>query len=158
MPPTTPGRTPAWRLADLARHTGLALHGPDREVTGLSADSRRVRPGELFVAVPGTTRDGASFVADALRAGAAAVCTVHEVPGVPTLVAADPRAALADLAAAFYRWPARDVSLAGITGLSPPSRGLASSRRRRSPAPTTWRQWCAAPAAAARPSMPRPRR
>jgi len=116
MPPTTPGRTPAWRLADLARHTGLALHGPDREVTGLSADSRRVRPGELFVAVPGTTRDGASFVADALRAGAAAVCTVHEVPGVPTLVAADPRAALADLAAAFYRWPARDVSLAGITG------------------------------------------
>ena len=116
MSSTTPGERPAWRLAALARHTGLALHGADVEITGLSADSRRVRPGDLFVAVPGTRTDGAEFVSAALGAGAAAVCTVRPMDGVPTLVAADPRAALADLAAAYHGWPAREVSLAGITG------------------------------------------
>ena len=116
MSSTIPGDRPAWRLADLARHTGLALHGADVEITGLTADSRRVRPGDLFVAVPGTRTDGAEFVPAALAAGAAAVCAPHAVDGVPTLVAADPRAALADLAAAYHGWPAREVSLAGITG------------------------------------------
>ena len=104
------------QLGDLARGAGLPLHGADIPVTGLTADSRAVRPGELFVAVPGTQQDGARFVADALRAGAAAVCTTAPVEGVPTLVAEDPRKALADLAAAYYRWPTRDVALVGITG------------------------------------------
>ena len=97
-------------------HAGLRGSAFAPAVTGLTADSRDVRPGELFVAVPGTQQDGAEFVADALRAGAAAVCATAPVAGVPTLVADDPRKALADLAAAYYRWPARDVALVGITG------------------------------------------
>lgn len=103
-------------LGELARAAGLPLHGADVPITGLSADSRTVRPGELFVAVPGTRQDGAAFVADALRAGAAAVCASSVVAGVPTILAADPRQALADLAAAYYRHPARDVALVGVTG------------------------------------------
>jgi UDP-N-acetylmuramoyl-L-alanyl-D-glutamate--2,6-diaminopimelate ligase len=103
-------------LDALARETGLVLLGDAVEVTGISADSRHVRPGDLFVAVPGGTHDGARFVADALAAGAAAVCTTSPVAGVPTLVAADPRRALADLAAALYDHPARDVALVGVTG------------------------------------------
>ena len=104
------------RLAGLARATGLALQGDDVEVRGLCADSRQVQAGDLFVAVPGATHDGARFVADALRAGAVAVCTVRAVNGTPTLVADDPRLALADLAAEFYDHPTRDVALVGITG------------------------------------------
>lgn len=114
--PVAPRPRAPRRLAELAHAAGLALHGDDREVTGLSADSRRVQPGSLFVAVPGTTADGAAFVADAVAAGAVAVCASEPVSGVPTLVAADPRAALADLAAAWHGWPAREVSLVGITG------------------------------------------
>ena len=99
-------------LPRLAAGEGVrgAMHARTRELDG------DVRPGELFVAVPGTQQDGAEFVADALRAGAAAVCATAPVAGVPTLVADDPRKALADLAAAYYRWPARDVALVGITG------------------------------------------
>ncbi len=103
-------------LDALARETGLVLLGEPVEVTGLAADSRQVRRGDLFVAVPGGTHDGARFVEDALAAGAAAVCTTSPVEGVPTLVAADPRAALADLAAALFDHPARDVALVGVTG------------------------------------------
>lgn len=103
-------------LSELARATGLPLHGEDVMVRGLCADSRTVQPGDLFVAVPGATHDGTHFVADAVRGGAAAVCAAARVDGVPTLVADSPRAALADLAAAFLGHPTRDVSLVGVTG------------------------------------------
>ena len=112
--PIAPQR--ATRLSVLARQTGLVPFGDDVEITGLAADSRRVAPGDLFVAVPGAQHDGRRFVEGAVAAGAAAVCTTIPVEGVPTLVAAEPRAALADLAAAFYDHPAREVALVGVTG------------------------------------------
>jgi UDP-N-acetylmuramoyl-L-alanyl-D-glutamate--2,6-diaminopimelate ligase len=115
---TSPAR-PAARpqpLSELARATGLAAHGEDVMVHDLCADSRLVQPGDLFVAVPGSTHDGARFLADAVRAGAAAVCAAAPLDGVPTLVADSPRAALADLAAAFLGHPTRDVWLVGVTG------------------------------------------
>ena len=59
------------------------------EIAGLTADSRLVRPGYLFVAVAGTKADGARFIADAVAKGAAAVLTgsatdVVSQPGVPS--------------------------------------------------------------------------
>ncbi|HEX5580129.1 MAG TPA: Mur ligase family protein [Gemmatimonadaceae bacterium] len=116
MSSITAPQAPPRRLSELGRAAGLRLHGDDLAVTGLCADSRRVRPGDLFVAVPGTSQDGARFVSDAVRAGAAAVCASTPADGVPTLVAADPRAALADLAAVFHGYPAREVAIVGITG------------------------------------------
>ncbi len=104
------------RLSDLGRAIGAALHGGDVRITGLAVDSRAVRPGDLFVALPGTRDDGARYVADATARGAAGVMAREPASGLPTLVVVDPRAALAPLAASFYGHPARRLRLVGITG------------------------------------------
>lgn len=103
-------------LADLARRAGLTLAGDDATVTGLAIDSRKLRAGDLFVALPGTKADGLAFVEDARARGAVAVCAERAVAGVPTIVAADVRVALSRLAALWYDEPARDMRLVGITG------------------------------------------
>ncbi|HWE62275.1 MAG TPA: UDP-N-acetylmuramoyl-L-alanyl-D-glutamate--2,6-diaminopimelate ligase, partial [Chloroflexota bacterium] len=82
-------------------------------------DSRRVEPGDLFVAVPGTATDGHAHVGAAVAAGAVAVVVERAevcVPDAPCLVVPSSRAALADLAAAFYGFPARTLCVTGITG------------------------------------------
>lgn len=87
-------------------------------VTGIAFDSRRVKPGDLFVAVPGFKTDGARFIPDALARGAVGVVVQTGVPAEAPFVVevADPRAALADLAAAFYGQPSRSLRLVGVTG------------------------------------------
>jgi UDP-N-acetylmuramoyl-L-alanyl-D-glutamate--2,6-diaminopimelate ligase len=104
------------RLSDLARAASATLVGADLEVDGIAADSRQVRAGHLFVAIPGARADGARFIPEALRRGAVAVCAKQPADSVPTLVVPDPRGALAALAAAFYRHPARELTLIGLTG------------------------------------------
>ena len=60
----------------LTELTGLAAGpGPDPEIVGLSADSRTIRPGCLFAALPGTRQDGRAFAADAVARGAVAILT-----------------------------------------------------------------------------------
>ena len=62
------------RLSDLAPDEGVRLVGdPATEVGGISANSRAVRPGDLFAALSGSRADGRRFVADALARGAVAV-------------------------------------------------------------------------------------
>jgi UDP-N-acetylmuramoyl-L-alanyl-D-glutamate--2,6-diaminopimelate ligase len=87
-------------------------------VSGLALDSRRVQPGDLFLALPGTTTDGARFVPQAVAAGAAAVLTERPdlSASVPLLRVPDARAAAASIAAAFYDWPARQLRVSGVTG------------------------------------------
>ena len=113
------------RLSELVR--GLGLAGPvgaDPEVTGVEHDSRRVRPGDLFVALPGERFDGRAFAAAAVAAGAVAVVGPEPVAAgaavaVPWLVAASPggpRALLGPLAARAYGHPERELILAGVTG------------------------------------------
>src|SRR4051812_27655637 len=87
------------------------------DVLGLSHDSRRVKPGDLFVAMPGTQVDGAQFVADAVKAGAVAVLAERKVAAdVPCFVAGSARKALALAAANFYRKPAADMMMLAVTG------------------------------------------
>jgi len=91
------------------------------EVTGISADSRRVRPGFLFVAIAGTKADGASFIADAIAKGAVAVLVgaqtdVGDVATVPVLRAEEPRRALALMAARFF--VAQPETIVAVTGTS----------------------------------------
>ena len=92
------------------------------EIGGLSLDSRSVRPGDLFAAMPGTRADGRQFVAAAQRAGAVAVLGDREAvtaTDLPALVADEPRAALARVAARFYgRQPATVVAVTGTSGKS----------------------------------------
>ena len=65
------------RLRDLIEGTDIDVHGQatpgEIEIRGLTADSRRVEPGWLFAALPGTRADGRAFIDDALTRGAAAV-------------------------------------------------------------------------------------
>jgi UDP-N-acetylmuramoyl-L-alanyl-D-glutamate--2,6-diaminopimelate ligase len=88
--------------------------------SGLASDSREVKPGYLFAALPGARADGKAFMADAVKRGAVAVLgapnirPVAEALGVRFIADANPRLRLARLAAAFYREQPEIV--AAITG------------------------------------------
>lgn len=100
------------------------------EISGVAADSRKVKPGDLFVAVPGTKSDGLSFVPQALQAGAAAVVAERavDVPaGIAVIRVPDARRTLALCAAAvFARQP--DV-IAAVTGTSGKTSVVAFTRQ-----------------------------
>src|ERR1700693_6365332 len=109
------------KLADIARGVpGASLDGNGEvEVTGIAFDSRRVKPGDLFVAVTGLHEDGHVFAADAVAKGAVAVALERSVPvpaGTPVLRLPSTRIGLAEIAAEFYGRPARRLKVAGITG------------------------------------------
>jgi UDP-N-acetylmuramoyl-L-alanyl-D-glutamate--2,6-diaminopimelate ligase len=101
------------RLSEL---TGLPSSA-DPEITGLTEDSRRVGPGMVFVAVPGTALDGHAFVADAISRGAVAIVAERDVAAaVPVVRVPSGRSALAEMAARFYGHPARKLDIIGFTG------------------------------------------
>ncbi len=105
------------QLDQLLSGTGVAT-AAGVEVTSLAYDNRAVRPGTLFFCVPGFTRDGHDFAADAVAKGAVALVVERELPdlGVPQVKVASVRASMAPLAAAFHGDPTRDLKTAGITG------------------------------------------
>jgi UDP-N-acetylmuramoyl-L-alanyl-D-glutamate--2,6-diaminopimelate ligase len=89
----------------------------DPEVTGLCYDSRRLKVGDCFVAIPGTHTDGHRYVETALRDGAvAAVVQRRAGTGWPQVVVPDTRRALALMASTFYRHPSRNLVVVGVTG------------------------------------------
>ncbi|RUM99792.1 UDP-N-acetylmuramoyl-L-alanyl-D-glutamate--2,6-diaminopimelate ligase [Pseudaminobacter arsenicus] len=93
----------------------------DMEVSGVSSDSRQVRPGDLFVAVAGSKADGASFAADAQKRGAAAIVAARGAAlgalSIPVIATDEPRRALALLAARFFsRQPETMVAVTGTSG------------------------------------------
>jgi UDP-N-acetylmuramoyl-L-alanyl-D-glutamate--2,6-diaminopimelate ligase len=93
----------------------------DLEVGGVTADSRMVKPGSLFVAVPGTKADGLGFVPAAVAAGAAAIVAEHPPQAaLPDHIAfvrvANARRALALIAAKFF--PRQPHVIAAVTGTS----------------------------------------
>src|SRR5215218_4171025 len=94
--------------------------GPDDvEITGLAFDNRAVVPGALFFCVPGFTRDGHDFAADAVARGAAALVVTRPLGlGVPELLVDDVRRAMATAAARFHGDPTATLKVAGITGTS----------------------------------------
>ena len=100
------------KLRDLLRDVPLrsTRNDLDTEISSVTPDSRLVKKGALFVAIPGTAKDGAQFVPQARDKGAAAILTNDDVE--------DPRAALALIAANFYGRPADKLSLVGVTGTS----------------------------------------
>jgi UDP-N-acetylmuramoyl-L-alanyl-D-glutamate--2,6-diaminopimelate ligase len=90
---------------------------PDLLISGIAIDSRAVKPGYLFVAMKGGSVDGHDYIQKAIDNGAAAV--VGEVGRIdnPTYIGLEnPRQALTWLAAAFYDWPARKLTVIGVTG------------------------------------------
>lgn len=93
---------------------------PDPEILGISQDSREVKAGWLFAALPGSRADGRAFIEAAVRNGAAAVMALPgtQVPeGAAFVPAENPRRALALAAAKFYgRQPAHVVAVTGTNG------------------------------------------
>ncbi len=127
VPPTSrlpePRPLPApRRLPDLFDRPEL----PDLPVSGVSLSDRLVRPGGLFVALPGLTTHGARFAAAAERAGAVAVVTdaagreligaAADPVAIPVIVLADPRTAMGALAARVYGEPAEQLTMIAVTG------------------------------------------
>ncbi|MEA2217947.1 MAG: UDP-N-acetylmuramoyl-L-alanyl-D-glutamate--2,6-diaminopimelate ligase [Solirubrobacteraceae bacterium] len=97
---------------------GAAAGGAaDVEVTGLALDNRRVAPGDAFFCVRGFTRDGHDFAADAVARGAVALVVDHPLSlGVPEVVVADVRAAMAPAAARLHGDPTAVLRTVGVTG------------------------------------------
>lgn len=106
------------RLADLAMALDLPTHDdPGVTVSRVTTDSRDIRPGDLFVAIPGEVFDGNAFVEDAVASGAAAVVTTRtDISGIPRIVSADTLTVLRDLATIVRR--DIDVPVIAITGSS----------------------------------------
>ena len=89
------------------------------QVAGLAYDSRKVKEGDLFVAIPGARQDGARFIGDAIRRGARVVVAETLPEGCENVVlvrVSDSRSALARMAANFYDHPSRKMQLIGVTG------------------------------------------
>jgi len=116
------GRGPI-RLLKLLRGVeadGAAAHG-DLEIAEVAYDSRKVKPGTLFVAIHGEKTDGNEFVGDAIARGAVAIVSEHARPeAIPAEVAwlkvPYARRALASIAANYFGRPAEVLKLIGVTG------------------------------------------
>ena len=95
----------------------LAGEAASIEITGLAYDSRAVKLGDLFFCVSGFSSDGHEFAPASVHSGA--VTLVVERPlglGVPEVLVASVRAAMAPVAASFYGHPARELCVVGVTG------------------------------------------
>jgi UDP-N-acetylmuramoyl-L-alanyl-D-glutamate--2,6-diaminopimelate ligase len=91
---------------------------PAVDIAGIAFDSRKVKPGFLFVALQGFSMDGHRYIADAVERGAAAVVGMQPHPGtsMPYIQVEDSRKALAYLSAAWHGFPARKLTMIGVTG------------------------------------------
>ncbi|RME74466.1 MAG: UDP-N-acetylmuramoyl-L-alanyl-D-glutamate--2,6-diaminopimelate ligase, partial [Chloroflexi bacterium] len=105
-------------LSALPDYSLLAPAGTPVEVSAITADSRRVQPGALFVAYRGVSVDGHRFIPQAIERGAAAIVLEEpQIPApVPLIRVPNGREALAHLSAAWYGFPARKMTMVGITG------------------------------------------
>jgi UDP-N-acetylmuramoyl-L-alanyl-D-glutamate--2,6-diaminopimelate ligase len=116
-PHTSLAQVTSWTGADLRPRSSAAV-----EATGLSLSSQRVRPGDIYAALPGSKVHGATYAADAVAAGAVAILTDEQgAAGIgdtatPLLVLENPRSVLGRLAAMLYAEPALALTLMAVTG------------------------------------------
>ncbi|MBT2273560.1 UDP-N-acetylmuramoyl-L-alanyl-D-glutamate--2,6-diaminopimelate ligase [Rhodococcus qingshengii] len=109
-------------LGEIARYLGVAQSvtltcaQQLQTVTGISQDSRLVRPGDLYVALPGLTHHGAAFAVDAAGRGAVAMISDRPSEVLPSIVVDEPRQVLGSLAAWFYGEPSTLLDVYAVTG------------------------------------------
>ncbi|NKB18071.1 MAG: UDP-N-acetylmuramoyl-L-alanyl-D-glutamate--2,6-diaminopimelate ligase, partial [Pseudanabaena sp. CRU_2_10] len=109
------------QLGELLQQAGCQYNDRARDlltVQGIATDSRTCKPGDLFVAMPGSQVDGSQFAFDALDRGAIAAIVANTVnPGKDGLIGVDDVVTTcARVAAAFYGFPAKKMNLVGVTG------------------------------------------
>ncbi|MDR3264252.1 MAG: UDP-N-acetylmuramoyl-L-alanyl-D-glutamate--2,6-diaminopimelate ligase [Clostridiales bacterium] len=108
-------------LSDLLKNIEITECGTESgiEIGGISADSRRVKKGDLFVAIKGGASDGNAYINDAVKNGAVAVVSDDKVCascGLPYVIVKDIREAYAFLSASFFDNPAADMRFIGVSG------------------------------------------
>ncbi len=108
---------------DMAKKIALISYTREQEnlkISSLCYDSREVKKGAMFFALPGLHTDGHQYIAQAIERGAQAIVYENEeVPiqeGIAYIRVRDTRFAMSPLAAAFYDWPSRDLAVIGVTG------------------------------------------
>jgi UDP-N-acetylmuramyl-tripeptide synthetase len=94
------------------------IGSPKVRIKGLTYDSRRVVPGDLFICLPGAKVDGHDFAQQALEHGAVAIIAERELPlgDITQIIVSDSRKTMAKLSAIFYNYPSNRLRLIGITG------------------------------------------
>ncbi len=99
-------------------YSWLPVEIPDVAVTGIAIDSRKVAPGNLFVARPGGAMDGHEFIPEAIARGASAIVGERMLKGlsVPYIKVEKSLEAVTWLAAAFHGFPGRRLTVIGVTG------------------------------------------
>lgn len=105
-------------FAEIPSAGGQLAALPELEITGIAFDSRQVQPGNLFIAVQGFSMDGHRYIPDAIHRGAAAITGMQAIPelNVPYIQVTDSRKVLAQLSAAWFGFPARKLTMIGVTG------------------------------------------
>lgn len=108
------------KLSELLEKAGINCpqEAADTEITGISYNSQKTQPGDLFVCVKGFSTDGHKYAASAEAAGAAAVLAVDELEGisVPVVYAEESRSALSAVSAAFFGRASDSMKVFGVTG------------------------------------------
>ena len=100
---------------------GVSVHScgadPNLEISGISYDSKTVRPGQIFTAIAGEAADGISYADEAAHNGAACMACDRPVKtNIPVVLVENARHALAEISANYFQHPAREMTMAGITG------------------------------------------
>lgn len=105
--------------ADFVAEPSLLASSRDLPITGITSDSRSVEPGNVFVAISGTSFDGHLAIEDAVERGAVAVVVQKPLtvdPGVPVFTVRDTRLAVSKLVVRFYGNPSSQLRVYGVTG------------------------------------------
>lgn len=89
----------------------------ETEITGIQTDSRKVKPGDLFICLPGTAQDGHEYAGQAITQGAAALVAERPLDiAAPVLYVKDSRTAMAIISDHFYGYPSHEMKVIGVTG------------------------------------------
>ena len=107
------------KLTELIKGAGYMIpEGADVEVSGVTADSRKVSQGTVFVAIKGGKSDGAGFALEAMKKGAVAIVSEKEAPdaGIPAIIVYDAREAVGRLSSVFFGVPSEKLTMVGVTG------------------------------------------
>lgn len=108
------------KFREILRNVETLAASGDAEIAGVAYDSRKVKPGFLFLAMRGESSDGNRFIDAAVRGGAVALVTDSDIARAPEAIAfarvAHGRHALAGISANFYGQPADRLKLTGVTG------------------------------------------
>ena len=107
------------QLRELMKNIQFTGTPDNREISAVTYDSRKVKPGTLFVAISGMQTDGHDFIPQAIENGAVAILSNGRSPktqAVPIFQVKDPRLALSHISAQFYGNPSMAMNVVGITG------------------------------------------